>query len=137
LPVAHPFRWKARKLPKKQKPSISHLGIAGLYIYRDGGLGTALKKDVWVDDKCVGETAPNMFFYEEVKGGEEHKVCTESEFSPNDLMVKTESNENYFIKHYIKMGVFVGRANLKLVDDQEGKAAITKLELAKEGTCSK
>ena len=104
---------------------------AGLYIYRAGGLGTALKKDIWVNDKCVGETAPNMFFYKEVKGGEEHKISTESEFSPNDLMVKAESGENYFIKQYIKMGVFVGGANLKLVDEHEGRNAVTKLELAK------
>lgn len=68
---------------------------AGLYIYRAGGMGTALKKDIWVNDNCVGETAPNVFFYEEVKGGQEHKVSTESEFSPNDLMVKTEGGENY------------------------------------------
>lgn len=110
---------------------------AGLYIYRAGGPGTALKKDIWVNDKCVGETAPNMFFYKEVKGGEEHKISTESEFSPNDLMVKAESGENYFIKQYIKMGVFVGGANLKLVDEHEGRNAVTKLELAKKGNCSK
>lgn len=110
---------------------------AGLYIYRAGGLGTALKKDLWIDDKCVCETAPQIFFYEEVKGGEEHKISTESEFSPNDLMVKTKSGENYFIKQYIKMGVFVGGANLKLVDEKEGKEAVTKLELAKKGACSK
>lgn len=35
------------------------------------------------------------------------------------------------------MGVFVGGANLKLVDEQEGKEAVAKLELAKKGTCSK
>ncbi len=68
-----------------------------------------------------------MFFYEVVKGGEEHKLSTESEFSPNDLMVKTESGEDYFIKQYIKMGVFVGGANLKLVDEHEGKTAVAKV----------
>ena len=36
---------------------------AGLYIYRTSGVGTTLKKDIWVDGKCIGETAPNMFFY--------------------------------------------------------------------------
>ncbi len=110
---------------------------AGLYIYRAGGPGTALKKDIWIDDKCVGESAPNMFFYETVKGGVEHKISTESEFSPNDLIVKTDSGRNYFIKQYIKIGVFVGGANLKLMGEQEGKDAITKLELAKKGVCSK
>ena len=37
-------------------------GNAGLYIYRAGGPGTALKKDIWVDGKCIGESAPNTIF---------------------------------------------------------------------------
>ncbi len=110
---------------------------AGLYIYRTSGPGTALKKDIWVNDKCIGETAPNMFFYESVKGGEEHKISTESEFSPNDLLVKTESGQNYFVKQYIKMGVFVGGANLELIEQEKGEKAISKLELAQMGNCSK
>lgn len=111
-------------------------GSSGLYIYRTSGMGTALKKDIKVDDKCVGESAPNMFFYELVKGDTEHKISTESEFSPNDLLVKTESGKNYFVKQYIKMGLFVGGANLELVDEQEGKNAVSKLELARQGNCS-
>ena len=71
-------------------------GNAGLYIYRSGSFGGALKKDVWVDGECIGETAPNVFFYEEVQGDEEHKVSTESEFSPNDLLLKTESGKHFF-----------------------------------------
>lgn len=112
-------------------------GNSGLYIYRSGGLGGALKKDVWVDEKCVGETAPNVFFYEEVAGGKEHKVSTESEFSPNDLLVQTEGGKNYFIQQYLKFGVFVGGAGLELVDEEKGKKAVKELKLAKKGTCSK
>jgi hypothetical protein len=112
-------------------------GNAGLYLYRSSGPGTALKKDIWVDDKCIGESAPNVFFYEEVKGNEEHKISTESEFSPNDLLLKTESGNNYFIKQYIKFGVFVGGANLELIEEEEGKKDVSKLEMAKKGTCSK
>ncbi len=111
--------------------------MAGLYVYRDGSFGSALKKDVWVDGTCLGETAPNMFFYQEITGGEEHKLSTESEFSPNDLIVKTESGKNYFVSQYIKMGVFVGGAGLELVDEEKGKKIVSGLELAKKGTCSK
>ena len=35
-------------------------GNSGLYIYRDGFLGAALIKNIWVDDKCVGESAPGV-----------------------------------------------------------------------------
>ena len=111
-------------------------GHSGLYIYRSGSFGGALKKDVWVNGKCIGETAPNTFFYEEVTGDQQHKVSTESEFSPNDLVINAESGKNYFIRQYIKFGVFVGGAGLELVDEEEGKKAVNELALAVKGTCS-
>lgn len=112
-------------------------GNSGLYIYRSGSFGSALKKDVWVDGKCIGETAPNTFFYEEVTGDQEHKISTESEFSPNDLLVKTESGKNYFVKQYLKIGIFVGGAGLELVDEEKGQKAVQELEMAQKGSCSK
>ena len=114
-------------------------GNSGLYIYRSLGigLGAGLKKDIWVDSRCIGESAPDVFFYTEVKGNAEHKLSTESEFSPNDLQLRTESGKHYFIKQYLKPGVFVGGAGLEVVPETEGKAAIAKLDLAKGGVCSK
>ncbi|VAW75329.1 FIG00698560: hypothetical protein [hydrothermal vent metagenome] len=112
-------------------------GSSGLYIYRSGSFGGALKKDIWIDGKCIGETAPNIFFYEEVQSDKEHKISTESEFSPNDLLVQTGSGKNYFIRQYIKMGLFVGGAGLEVVDDEKGKNAVRDLKMAKKGTCSK
>jgi len=111
-------------------------GNSGLYIYRSGSFGGALKKDVRVDGKCIGETAPNIFFYEEVQGDKEHKLSTESEFSPNDLLIKAKGGMLYFIRQYIKMGLFVGGAGLELVDETEGKQAVKKLKMAKKGMCS-
>ena len=122
-------------IAKQFNPPAS--GNAGLYIYRSGSFGAALKKDIWLDGECVAESAPNVFFYKEVKGDVEHKISTESEFSPNDLLVKTDSGKNYFIRQYIKMGVFVGGAGVELVDDEKGKKDVAKLQLANMGTCSK
>jgi hypothetical protein len=112
-------------------------GNSGLYIYRDSALGAALKKDIWVDGKCIGESAPKVFFYTEVAGGKEHVVATESEFSPNELSILVEAGKNYFIRQFIKFGVFVGGADLEIITEEKGKAAVEKLELAKAGTCSK
>lgn len=112
-------------------------GKSGLYVYRHGSFGGALKKDVWVDGECIGETAPNIFFYHEVEGDAEHKVSTESEFSPNDLVINTVAGVNYFIQQYIKMGAFVGGAGLKEVDEAKGKEVVAKLKMAKKGTCSR
>ena len=100
-------------------------------------IGGALKKDVWVDDECIGETARGTFFYHEVLGDIQHKVSTESEFSPNDLMIDTKAGNNYFVKQYIKPGLIVGGAGLKLVPEAEGKQAISDLDLGIKGKCSK
>ena len=130
-----PMESKEKSEQAKQFNSPSD-GKAGLYVYRSGSFGGALKKDVWLDGECIGETAPNMFFYEEINADSEHKVSTESEFSPNDLIVKTENGKNYFVSQYIKMGVFVGGAGVELVDEKKGKKEISKLDMAVKGTCS-
>ncbi|MCY1523910.1 hypothetical protein D9M68_588240 [compost metagenome] len=112
-------------------------GKSGLYVYRDSFAGKALKKDVYVDGKCLGETADRVFFYTQVAGDEQHKVSTESEFSPNDLMVMMEAGKNYFVRQFIKIGVFVGGAGVEQVTEEEGKRVISKPEvnLAAEGRC--
>ena len=112
-------------------------GKSGVYIYRSGFMGAALKKDIWINDKCIGESAKDTFFYEEVDGNKEHKISTESEFSPNDLMLYVEAGKNYFIEQFIKMGVFVGGAGLEVVEPEKGKKEIQDLDLAVKGNCSK
>lgn len=109
---------------------------AGLYVYRNSSFGGALKKDIWVDGKCIGESAPNVFFYTDVEGGKKHKLSTESEFSPNDLELSFDAGKNYFVRQYIKMGAFVGGAGLEVIPEQQGKTDIATLELAKMGNCS-
>ena len=109
---------------------------AGVYIYRDSFVGKALKKDIWIDGKCIGESAPDVFFYTEVEGGKNHKVDTESEFSPNTLELMFEAGKKYFIRQFIKMGVFVGGAGLEQISEEQGKIDVAKLEMAKQGKCS-
>jgi hypothetical protein len=121
------------KAKQFEAPSV---GNAGIYVYRAGSLGGALKKDIFVNDKCLGQSAPDVFFYTEVAGDKQHKLSTESEFSNNDLMLYTEPGKHYFIEQYIKMGVFVGGARLKQVDTLEGKSTVSQLAMAKSGDCS-
>jgi len=111
-------------------------GNAGLYIYRDSFVGKALKKDIWVNGECVGESGPDVFFYTEVAGGKTHTIETESEFSPNKLELMTEANKLYFVRQFIKMGAFVGGADLEIIPAEQGKAAVAKLNMAAPGKCS-
>lgn len=115
-------------LRKKFNPPAK--GTSALYIYRNTNLGGALKKSVYVDGELIGETAPMTYFYKLVKPGE-HTLSTESEFSPNDLKIKTEGGKNYFIQQQIKLGVFVGGAKLEQVPEDKGKKGVLECKLAK------
>lgn len=111
-------------------------GNAGIYIYRNSFVGKALKKDILIDGKCIGESAPDVFFYTEVEGSKTYKIDTESEFSPNTLELMLAAGKNYFVRQFIKMGVFVGGAGLEQVPEEQGKKDIAPLEMAKQGKCS-
>jgi hypothetical protein len=110
-------------------------GNAGFFLYRDSGFGSALKKDIFVNGRCIGESAPNTFFHTEVEGGKVHLIETESEFSRNNISLMAEAGKNYFIRQFIKFGVFVGGADLEVIPEETAKLAIAKLDLAVSGKC--
>lgn len=105
-------------------------GNAGLYIYRDTLAGQALKKTVSLDGVLVGETANKVYFYKEITPGK-HTLSTESEFGDNTLSFEAEAGKNYFVEQYIKLGVFVGGSDLKLVDEATGQQEVRLCSLAK------
>lgn len=110
---------------------------AGIYVYRkDTFVGSALKKDVWIGTDCVGQTAPGIFFYTEVPGSKELEISTESEFSPNKLTIDAKNGELYFVEQYLKMGAFVGGADLQLAQTATGKSEVQRLGMAKGDDCS-
>jgi hypothetical protein len=103
---------------------------AGLYIYRNSFVGQALKKNLYVDGAFIGESANKVYFYKPLDPGQ-HTVSTESEFSDNAFKFEVVAGINYFIRQYIKMGVFVGGANVELVPEDEGKKGVLASKLAK------
>jgi hypothetical protein len=112
---------------------------AGIYVYRkDTFVGAALKKDVWIGKDCVGQTAKGVFFYKEVEvpDSEKLEISTESEFSPNKLIISAKNGELYFIEQFIKMGAFVGGADIELANKETGKSEVQRLGMAKGGKCS-
>lgn len=103
---------------------------AGLYVYRNCFVGQALKKSLYLDNVFIGETANKVYFYKEVSPGN-HQLSTESEFSNNSLNFHAEKGKNYFAEQYIKMGLFVGGANVRMVSEEEGKKNVLDSKLAK------
>jgi len=124
VPMA-PAAMDAAKKSFKTPPSNK----AGLYVYRNSNFGAALKKDIFLDGVKIGESAPMTYFYRDILPGL-HTVSTESEFGNNGLKLNAKGGKNYFIRQYIKMGVFVGGANLALMSEDKGKKGVLQTKLA-------
>jgi len=124
-----PMASKEVDLVLKQFPAPPE-NKAGLYVYRNTFFGQALKKTVSLDGVVVGETANKIYFYSVIIPGP-HTLSTESEFSDNAISFEADAGKNYFAEQYIKMGVFVGGANLRMVDEDKGMKAVQKCSLAK------
>ena len=105
-------------------------GKSGLYIFRNSNFGGALTKVIYIDDQIVGASAPMTYFYKEISPGQ-HVVSTQSEFSNNDLIITTDPGLNYYVRQYMKMGVFIGGANLELMSEEDGKKGVSECKLAK------
>lgn len=112
---------KAFKAPEADK--------AGVYVFRDSNFGAAVKKIVSLDGMPLFQSAPKTYFYAEVLPGK-HTLSTESEFGENTLDFVAEGGKNQFFRNYIKMGVFVGGANLEAVSEEEGKKGVQESGLA-------
>jgi len=104
---------------------------SGLYVYRNTFVGQALKKTVYLDGAMIGETANKVYFYNLIDPGQ-HILSTESEFSDNSINFNAIEGENHFAEQYIKMGVFVGGANLQMVSEGEGQSAVRECRLARQ-----
>ena len=114
----------------KKQFSSPRKNMGGLYIFRNSNFGGALKKSVFLDGELIGETAPMTYFYKDIKEGK-HSLSTESEFSNNDLILDVKKGLNYFVRQYIKFGLFVAGAGLELMSEEEGKKGVLESKLAK------
>ncbi len=124
-----PMETAARDQQLKAFPSPPN-GQAGLYIFRDTLMGAGLKKTIKIDNEIVGETASNTYIYQAITPGN-HVIATESEFSDNTLNLTALADKNYYVRQYIKLGVFVGGANLEQVSEAEGQKGVRDTKLAK------
>lgn len=114
-----------------------HENMSGIVLYRADSLGGDFwKKSLWIDGECIGKSAKGIFFYHEVEGDKEHKITTEVDFlTTYDLFLTTETGKLYFIEQYITSGPFPVGSRLGEKSESEGKREVSKLGLAKIGTC--
>lgn len=102
--------------------------VAGLYIFRNESMGAAVRMEVDVDGKPLGQTAAKTYLYTEISPGK-HTVTSKAENS-DSIEIDTIAGKLYYIWQEVKMGVLSARTKLNLVTEEEGQKGVLETKLA-------
>jgi hypothetical protein len=102
--------------------------VAGLYVYRNESMGSAIKMDVEVDGKALGQTAAKTYLYTEVAPGK-HRIVSKTE-NASEIGIDAVAGKLYYVWQEVKMGVWSARSRLQLVDEATGQAGVNECKLA-------
>ena len=103
--------------------------VAGVYIYRNETMGAAVRMDVEVDGKALGQTAAHTFFYTELPPGK-HTVTSKAE-NTDSLEIDTIAGKLYYVWQEVKMGILYARTKLHLItNEEEGRKGVLDSKLA-------
>lgn len=104
-------------------------GKSGLYIFRDSSVGFAIIDAISLDDVQIGKVPANSFIYRDIEPGA-HTLSIPTEFSKYKIDLDIEPGKLCYVNYYIRMGVFRGNGALKVVEENNAKKRIKKLEMA-------
>lgn len=103
-------------------------GKAGIYIYRNESIGSAVKMDVELDGKPIGQTVAKTYLYKEVEPGK-HTITSKAE-NTESLEIDAQPGTLAFIWQEVKMGVLYARNKLHIMNAAEGKKGVQETKLA-------
>ena len=101
---------------------------AGVYIYRNESIGAAVKMDVELDGKAIGQTAANTYLYKEVAPGK-HTISSKAE-NTDAIDIDAKPGTLSYVWQEVKMGILYARTKLHLVGEAEGKKGVLETKLA-------
>ena len=107
-------------------PSIAALSKeqGRIIFYRpDTIFGAAMKPDIYVDGKKVGESIRGTAFYVDVTPGK-HQVKVSAVMYPGETIIDIElqKNETIYVKTYMGGSAYAGRTNVEVVNSAQAKA---------------
>ena len=111
----------------KAKTFITQPDKANIYVYRNELFGAAVKLDLSLDGKPLGKTVAMSYFAVEVEPGKHTLISTAENIST--LEVESKAGNSDFIRQEVKMGIWLPRSELQIVDAQVGRKSVLECKL--------
>ena len=97
-------------------------GVAVVYVFRNSSLGMAVGMNVALDGEKIGRTGAKRYIRAEVQPGS-HTLSCKSE-TVSEVTFDAEAGKVYYVWQQIKMGAFIARNKLQLVDEATGQKGV-------------
>lgn len=102
-------------------------GMSGIYIYRDGYLGSKVNTEVFVDGKILGKNLGWTYLFVEVAPGK-HTIASHF-IGYSTIEINTEKDQLYFIQEELDTGMLETKVKLHIVDKNTGQQGVKKCKL--------
>jgi hypothetical protein len=106
----------------KAKTFIVEPGKANVYVFRNESFGGAITMTVALNGKVMGQTGPKTFFLWQVDPGK-HEIQSIAE-NTSTVSLDVEPAKNYFVWQEVKMGFWMARSALQVVDEATGRKGV-------------
>lgn len=103
-------------------------GKAGIYVFRNESMGAAIKMDVEIDGKALGQTAAKTYLFKEVTPGK--RLVTSRAENSDTIEVEVKPGSLAYVWQEVKMGMLYARTKLHLVGESEGQKGVLETTLA-------
>lgn len=97
-------------------------GVAVVYVFRNSSLGMAVGMNVALDGEKIGRTGAKRYIRTEVQPGS-HTISCRSE-TVSEVTFDAEAGKVYYVWQQIKMGAFIARNKLQIVDEATGQKGV-------------
>jgi hypothetical protein len=110
------------------KAFVTRRDKSSIYLYRNESFGGAIPLTVSLDGKVAGQTGPQTYFLWEVEPGP-HEVTSHAE-NTETLKLATEAGKAYYVWQEVKMGLWMARSRLQLMDEATGRQGVSECKRA-------
>lgn len=100
--------------------TLMNEGYAVLHIYRNSGMGAFVSYDLYLGDSVICRVSNKSKQSIKIKKDGLNTLWAKTE-AKAELPININVGNEYYIRCSVKMGAFVGRPKLELVDNQTGK----------------
>lgn len=106
----------------KPKTFVIEPGKANIDAYRNESFGGAIPMTVALNGEVMGQTGPQSYFFWQVDPGR-YEIQSIAE-NVSTVALDVQAGKDDFVWHEAKMGLWMGRSALQIVDEGTGRKGV-------------